>query len=468
MPSSSTTYAPGMGGHASTAPVRSSPVAGPDRTPARRSEGRQQPAEEEQREGRDDHDEVVALRLAELRGRERQAERLLGQVADDERRPEQGEAGTDVAEPAGAALLREDEAGQGDERQGEGGQQREPVQPERRRLRGRGTALHREVEQVGGDAEDGGGNGGAAGCLAELVDGHRGLLSGSRGRVAAACAGRPAPSSVRGTTAASSVRTTPRTASARQRRAVRIELQDVALAAGVGGLLLLDLALVERPAQGVAVTAAAAVAIGLAFLVRRLLPLALAVTAGAVLVAQSAAGGQLTHMLSTAIAGMLVMFSTGLLLPRRPALVGAGGFLLASWSELLLTLPDDFSLLSDLVFTGLVVVGAPWLAGRALRERRIRADELQALAAQLAAEREQTAQLAVLDERTRIAREMHDVVAHSVSLMVVQAGAGRRMLDTDPARSREAMLAVEDAGRQALGELRRVLGVLRGSPSRTP
>ena len=245
---------------------------------------------------------------------------------------------------------------------------------------------------------------------------------------------------------------------------MRILRSDVVVAAAVAALVQLDLLLVERADDGVAVTAGAGALLGLLLAVRRRAPLALAVLSGVLLVAQSAAGGQLTHMLSTGIVGIGIMFWTGLQLPRRPALVGGGAFLAATWVELALDVRDAYPLLSDLVFTGVIVVGLPWLAGRALRERRERADELQAVAAQLAAEREQTAHLAVLDERNRIAREMHDVVAHSVSLMVVQAGAARRMMETEPDRSRAALLATEEAGRQALAELRRVLGLLRGSP----
>jgi signal transduction histidine kinase len=228
--------------------------------------------------------------------------------------------------------------------------------------------------------------------------------------------------------------------------------------------VLADLALVERPASGTTVTALAAVGLGALLGVRSRLPLVTALGLGALLVAQSAAGGQLTKMLTTGIVGMAVMFATALDLPRRPALLGGAGFLLATWVELAVDPAAEHPLLSDLVFTGVIVVGAPFLAGRALRERRERADELEVLADQLAQERERSAELAVLDERHRIAREMHDVVAHSVSLMVVQAGAARRTLESDPARSAAALLSAEDTGRQALAELRRVLGLLRGSP----
>jgi signal transduction histidine kinase len=246
-----------------------------------------------------------------------------------------------------------------------------------------------------------------------------------------------------------------------QRRRVAPSRTDLLAGAAVTPVVLADLAFVERPADGVAVTAVAAVVLGAATALRRSRPLAVALLLAVVLLGQTLLGGQLTHMLSTGIVAAGLVFSTALHLPRRPARAGAAAVLAASWIDLLVEQLGEYPLVSDLVFTGVVVVGGPFLAGRALRERRETSDRLEALAAQLAAEREQLAQLAVTDERTRIAREMHDVVAHSVSLMVVQAGAARRMLDSRPDRSRDALLAVEDVGRQALAELRRILGLLR-------
>ena len=76
-------------------------------------------------------------------------------------------------------------------------------------------------------------------------------------------------------------------------------------------------------------------------------------------------------------------------------------------------------------------------------------------------EREETERAAVAEERRRIARELHDVIAHSVTLMTVQAGAARLLLAEDPERAREPVLSVEETGRHALAELRRMLGILR-------
>jgi signal transduction histidine kinase len=101
------------------------------------------------------------------------------------------------------------------------------------------------------------------------------------------------------------------------------------------------------------------------------------------------------------------------------------------------------------------------VSGIAIAQSSLRARELEERAKLLVAQREEQARLAVADERARIAREMHDVVAHSVSVMVVQAGAAEAMLDVDAERARAPIAAVQETGRAALGELRRVLGALR-------
>ncbi|MEM9891375.1 MAG: sensor histidine kinase [Actinomycetota bacterium] len=107
-----------------------------------------------------------------------------------------------------------------------------------------------------------------------------------------------------------------------------------------------------------------------------------------------------------------------------------------------------------------VILGTLWLLGDGLRNRRKYLEELEEKAA-LNLERHQAeARRAVTEERTRIARELHDIVAHAMSVMVVQAGAARRVLD-DPDRAAEALQAVEQTGRQSLSEMRTLLSVLR-------
>jgi signal transduction histidine kinase len=102
-----------------------------------------------------------------------------------------------------------------------------------------------------------------------------------------------------------------------------------------------------------------------------------------------------------------------------------------------------------------------WTVGVTVRTRRAYVAALEARNALLEREREENARLAVALERGRIARELHDVVAHNVSVVVVQAGAAERLVETDPARARQAMRDVATTGRQALAEMRRLLGVLR-------
>ncbi|MEE6260684.1 sensor histidine kinase [Plantactinospora sonchi] len=120
----------------------------------------------------------------------------------------------------------------------------------------------------------------------------------------------------------------------------------------------------------------------------------------------------------------------------------------------------------DIVFA-LVVLSAAWSAGhginRLVRQRR----ELKEALRQLAEQQELRSRQVVLEERTRIAREMHDVVAHGVSVMVVQTGAARLELDDDVDGARTALLTVEATGRQVLGELRRTVSLLRAGDDAT-
>jgi signal transduction histidine kinase len=120
----------------------------------------------------------------------------------------------------------------------------------------------------------------------------------------------------------------------------------------------------------------------------------------------------------------------------------------ASWQEYSFSVP---------------VLFAAWLVGQLLHLWDGRSSALRRHMDDISATEQARAATAVADERARIARELHDVVAHSISVMVVQAGSARLRLRTDPAVSEEALRSVEQAGRQALAEMRRMLGVLRTS-----
>jgi signal transduction histidine kinase len=105
--------------------------------------------------------------------------------------------------------------------------------------------------------------------------------------------------------------------------------------------------------------------------------------------------------------------------------------------------------------------GISWAAGYALRERAQKAEVAETRAMRAEREREAAARLAVAEERARIARELHDVVAHAVSVMVLQVGAVRHKLPDSMADDRDALRSVERAGRTALTEMRRLLAAMR-------
>ncbi len=141
---------------------------------------------------------------------------------------------------------------------------------------------------------------------------------------------------------------------------------------------------------------------------------------------------------------------------RRWSYLGAGAaILVAALAEFI-----DNRSATDIGFAVLATF-LVWYIGRQMRARDERLRLLEERARQLERERDIEARRAASEERTRIAREMHDVVAHKVSLMTVQAGAAKTIAARDPDGAIQAMAAIEEAGRQALDELRQVLGVLR-------
>jgi signal transduction histidine kinase len=157
---------------------------------------------------------------------------------------------------------------------------------------------------------------------------------------------------------------------------------------------------------------------------------------------------------------LVVTASCGYHASSRRAVVGAAmavaGMLTVSWSTPFLRTPTSF------VFNLLVLL-APWAAAQGLRHREDRARRLGAALEHERSHFEGRMAQAVEHERAAIARDLHDVVAHGVSVMVVQIGGARMQLAENHDVAARSLLQAEDAGRQALADLRRMLGVLRSS-----
>ena len=111
-------------------------------------------------------------------------------------------------------------------------------------------------------------------------------------------------------------------------------------------------------------------------------------------------------------------------------------------------------------FFGLVVLGGPWLVGRAIRASATETAELSVRMSDLERDREAEVAAALADERARIARDLHDVIAHSVTVMLVQAGAAQEVMERDPQRADASLSIVQEVGRQALSEMSTLLGML--------
>jgi signal transduction histidine kinase len=178
----------------------------------------------------------------------------------------------------------------------------------------------------------------------------------------------------------------------------------------------------------------------------------------------------LTDLTTPVIPGFLLVIAAYTVAAHEPqtrAVIGLAVCLVAPWA-LVATAPDT-SVYEAASTAGILALS--WAVGRAVRAQRRLNEELGRKAKRIAAERESRERLAVADERTRIARELHAVVAGRVSAMVVQTAAAQQLLDEDLDRADAAMAAVEEAGREALSEMRRILGVLRRvgeAPERAP
>jgi len=236
------------------------------------------------------------------------------------------------------------------------------------------------------------------------------------------------------------------------------------LALGAGLLAVLELIHATTNGGGGLVTAFALVPFVAPIAVRRRWPLGALLASTAVVLIQKPFGGQiLTSLNGDQAVPMLLSYGAGAWLPARRSVVALATALLLMiiWE---LIPPGGVTTLSGLPGPTFYVVGLlvpTWSVARLIRRDRESAREFSELAdATLALSREEAA-AAVAAERGRISGELHDIIAHSVSAMVVQAGSARLLLRSDPERARASLGAIERTGRDTLTDLRSLLGMLR-------
>lgn len=205
------------------------------------------------------------------------------------------------------------------------------------------------------------------------------------------------------------------------------------------------------------VAAPAAAIAGLALYRRRVAPLQTVAIVFGVIATESLAGVSLHKPDAPLLMALVTLYTAGAYLPLLRAVAGLAfaigciGIAFASSST---------NGHSDLAFT-LVIVSAGWLIGRGMHGRVSQTRELAERTRRLEQQADAERAVAVAEERRRIARDLHDVIAHSVSVMVVQAGAAEDVFERDPRGVLEPIRAVQETGRAALVEISRLLGLLR-------
>jgi signal transduction histidine kinase len=189
------------------------------------------------------------------------------------------------------------------------------------------------------------------------------------------------------------------------------------------------------------------------------------VSAAVVVIAMPFGGQLLTNDNAYVIPVLVLSYSAGAWLESRRSVValGLGLLLLGGWA--VLPGPDGSTTGSGqtalALFYVTVLLVPTWLVGRFVHRHSARAAAFRELAAQAAAAHDAHTAAAIADERARIGSELQDIIAHSISAMVIQAGSARLLLRSDPGQARDSILNVEETNRQALSDVRRLLGMLR-------
>ncbi|GAA1594168.1 sensor histidine kinase [Actinoplanes couchii] len=169
------------------------------------------------------------------------------------------------------------------------------------------------------------------------------------------------------------------------------------------------------------------------------------------LAALTLAGPGVVQRLMQALIAAAILTATGVVAARRTPLVSLTAAALTLVAGLALTAAAGAIDILSLPAAEVLAVVTAWVIGNSVRQRRAFA----------AVQRARSEAAAVQTERLRIAREVHDMVAHSIGVIAVQAGMGRRVIDTQPVAARDALAAIEDTSRETLAALRRMLGTLR-------
>jgi signal transduction histidine kinase len=230
---------------------------------------------------------------------------------------------------------------------------------------------------------------------------------------------------------------------------------DALLAALLFAVAQAEIWLTSTAAGRQAETAAAAASMTAALAFRRRAPLAAALAMNASLLALGLLA-EIPNVVFLAPVGLIAMYSLGSYAAPDRAVIGLAVTLVALPLSAVRT---EDATLTDLTAPALLFAAA-WSAGRTLRARRLRAAELEDKTDRLVREQGEREHQAAAEERRRIARELHDIVAHRVTTIVIQAESGAATAD-DPANARATFGTIAGSGREALDELRRLLGLLR-------
>jgi len=172
----------------------------------------------------------------------------------------------------------------------------------------------------------------------------------------------------------------------------------------------------------------------------------------------------ITRPLGTDLSLLILLYTLAAYRPRRLSLPGLWVCLFGAFVAVARWVPAQTGLIQKVLLAGVIFSGTAlvaWVLGDSMQYRRAYLTSLEDRAARLERERDAQAQIATAAERARIARELHDVIAHNVSVMVVQADGASYALRSEPERTAQALTAISQTGRQALTEMRRLLGVLR-------